>query len=84
MESSGTACGLDWLNRDASHTSYRIAIFLEHTLLLGLGIFCLQSAKTHWDNNKATDKVTDKAEVEWFTEKQLVWVGIAINIVSLK
>lgn len=71
MEASGVACGLSWLTHDFNHTTFVIAMAVEHCVIYLLAFIFLKSAKSSVDSPVVLEVNTRN----WFTEKQLVWVS---------
>lgn len=69
IESSGTACGLNWNKNDYSHRSLFIALPVFTVIQMLVAMTAMRSACSMHD----TEEVAEK---DWFTNKQLNMVNI--------
>ena len=67
MESSGTACGLNWHIDDQSHRSLFITLPVMAILMFVLSLWSIRKAFSINTPEKMDDK-------DWFTNYQLNWV----------
>lgn len=75
-ESSGVACGLNWLQKDYSHWTYSFAIMVGYYFLYAVAMVCISAARQ--DNPKI---VTRGQESEWLDDNQLR--GLCIGFLSV-
>jgi hypothetical protein len=67
IESSGTACGLNWHKDDQSHRSLFIALPVMSIVMFVISLWALRVAFS----TKTPEKMDEK---DWFTNNQLNWV----------
>ncbi|XP_060605085.1 retinochrome-like isoform X2 [Ruditapes philippinarum] len=70
IESSGTACGLNWHKDDQSHRSLFIALPVMSIVMFVISLWALRVAFS----TKTPEKMDEK---DWFTNHQLNWIALA-------
>ncbi|XP_045162043.2 visual pigment-like receptor peropsin [Mercenaria mercenaria] len=74
IESSGTACGLNWHKDDQSHRSLFITLPVVSIVMFLISLWSLRTAFSR----PTPEKIDEK---DWFTNNQLNWIAMANLII---